>query len=57
MYIYIYIYMELCGYIQTLKSLNQSAEEENSLAMPPAVAITQDTGPESGRNSIGVVWI
>ena len=44
--IYIYIYMELYGYIQTLKSLNQSAEEENSLAMPPAVAITQDTSGE-----------
>ena len=42
----IYIYMELYGYIQTLKSLNQSAEEENSLAMPPAVAITQDTSGE-----------
>jgi len=38
--------MELYGYIQTLKSLNQSAEEENSLAMPPAVAITQDTSGE-----------
>ena len=44
--LYIYIYMELYGYIQTLKSLNQSAEEENSLAMPPAVAITQDTSGE-----------